>query len=274
MHPDGADSVIEGLARRQRIHELFVALRSITHGALLAPIGEAARAALVSWGFPEPSLDRLDIADFPDPAFIGWELARRGAPAAEAEDAGLLQPSWSGHVVGPWRNPRGRILTFFVWEPEGANGLDRYAYAPRQRPRTLFGQPRAMSLAINHLWMVEGLLDVLLASCSGMEDGVAVGGPVWLLSVQRLEHLAASGTRELTLIPSDDEAGRLGVLTALENANRMQCSALEVFVVDPALMAGAHNLGELVRRRGSRAFAELGAGRMEGNIYRLVMVPW
>jgi hypothetical protein len=78
----------------------------------------------------------------------------------------------------------------------------------------------------------------------------------------------------LTVIPPDDEAGRLGVLTLLENVDCSPGSGLEVFVVDPALMAGATDLGELVRRRGSQSVREVRAGRMEGNVYRLVLVPW
>jgi DNA primase len=272
--PAAAELPIEALAHRQRLQQVLDMLTDITHGALLAPVGEAARDTLVAWGFPESSLEGLDVGYFPDPAYVAWELGRRGDLASEGEDAGLLDPRLSGRVVGPWRSRRGRILTFFAWEPERADRFERYAFLPWHRPDTLFGKHRALTLAIRHLCLVEGLLDVLLTSCLGMDDVLAFGGPISQLSARRLERLAASGIRELTLIPADDEAGRLGVLTLLDNVNSTPGSALEIFVVDPALMAGAQDLGELVRKRGSQALMEVRGSRMESNLYRLVLVPW
>jgi hypothetical protein len=122
--------------------------------------------------------------------------------------------------------------------------------------------------------VVEGLLDVQLAHCLGMACVVGLGCPLGGLSVQRLVRLAASGIREVTVVPPDDQAGRLGVVTVLENVSNPRCRGMEVFVVDPALMAGARDLGELVRRRGSQALRELHTWRMEGDVYRVVMVPW
>ena len=267
-------SCIEDLAHRQRVQQALDMLTDITHGALLAPVGEAARGTLVAWGFPESSLERLDVGYFPDPAYVAWELGRRGDLASEGEGAGLLDPRLSGRVVGPWRSRRGRIRTFFAWEPEAADRFERYVFAPWRRPDSLFGKHRALSPAIRNLYLVEGLLDVLLASCFGMDDLLAFGGPISQLSTRRLERLATSGIRELTVIPADDEAGRLGVLTLLESVDSSPGSGVEVFVVDPALMAGARDLGELVRRRGSQALMDVRASRMESDLYRLVLVPW
>jgi DNA primase len=272
--PAAVGRSIEDLAHRQRLQQVLDMLTDITHGALLAPVGEAARDTLVAWGFPESSLERLDVGYFPDPAYVAWELRRRGDLAAEGEDAGLLDPRLSGRVVGPWRSRRGRILTFFAWELEGVDRFERYVFAPRHRPDTLFGKHRALPLAIRNVCLVEGLLDVLLASCFGMDDVLAFGGRITQLSARRLERLAAGGIRELTVIPADDEAGRLGVLTLLENMDRSPGSAVEIFVVDPALMAGARDLGELVRKRGSQALMDVRASRMESDLYRLVLVPW
>jgi hypothetical protein len=85
-------------------------------------------------------MDRLDVGSFPDPAYITWELGRRGGSPTEAEDAGLLEPSWTGRVVGPWRSPRGRILTFFAWGAENADRSERYPWARCRRPRTMLGR--------------------------------------------------------------------------------------------------------------------------------------
>jgi hypothetical protein len=122
--------------------------------------------------------------------------------------------------------------------------------------------------------VVEGLLDVLLAMWLGVEDVAGTGGPLQRLSVQTLARLAASGIRQLTLIPADDEEGREGVLRVLENADIMERPAVEVFVVDPAVMAGARDLGELARRHESQALTQVTAWRMEGDVYRVAMVPW
>jgi hypothetical protein len=105
-------------------------------------------------------------------------------------------------------------------------------------------------------------------------NGRAADHVVWRLSVQQLASLAASGIGEATLMPPDDEEGRLGVLTVLENADSQGSPAVDVFVVDPAMMWGARDLGELVRKRGGQALAEVRASRMEGDVYRVVMVPW
>lgn len=265
-----ADTIVEGLARRQRRLCVLEAMRDATHRALLGPVGRHAREALIEWGFPEPSLPGLDLGYVPDPAFLTRELERSGALASEAEDAGLIQPTWSGRVVGPWRNEHGRILTFFAWRPERAGRLDRYGFAGSGRPPTLF----AASPPGRHLFVVEGLLDALLGSCYGMDGVAGVGGPLSQLSRSQLARLALGGVRELTLLPAHDEAGRAGVLAVLEHAESPDCSCIEVFVVDPAMMAGARDLGELVRRAGTRALTELNSWRMEGEVYRTVLVPW
>lgn len=265
-----ADTIVEGLARRQRRLCVLEAMRDATHRALLGPVGRHAREALIEWGLPEPSLHDLDLGYVPDPASLTRELERRGASASEAEDAGLIQPAWSGRVVGPWRNQHGRILTFFAWRPERAARLDRYAFAGSGRPPTLF----TASALGRHLVVVEGLLDVLLASCYGMDGVAGVGGPLSQLSSSQLGRLALKGVHELTLLPAHDEAGRTGVLAVLEHADSPDCPALEVFVVDPAMLAGARDLGEFVRRAGSRALTELNSWRMEGEVYRTVLVPW
>jgi hypothetical protein len=269
-----AQTIVEGISRGQRLQELLDRMREVTSRALLDPIGESGREMLVAWGFPEPCLDRLDVGYFPDPAYVAWELERSGASVSEAEGAGLLEASWSGRVVGPWRNPRGRILTFFAWEPDHAERAERYVCARCRQPRTMFGKDVAMSPRTGHLCVVEGLLDVLLARCLGIACVVGLGSSLGGLSVQRLVRLAASGIREVAVVPPDDEAGRAGVVTVLENVGSPRCHDVEIFVVDPALMAGARDLGELVRRQGSEALRELHTWRMEGDIYRLVMMPW
>jgi DNA primase len=266
--------VVEGIAQRQRVQRLLEQVRVITHRALLAPVGKVARETLAAWGLPEPSLDHLDIGYFPDPAFLAWELNRRDGLAPPVEGAGLLEPSWSGRVVGPWRNLRGRIVTFFAWQPDSADRSERYVCGPAARPCTLFGHSAATSQKARHVCVVEGLLDVLLASCLGMDDVLGLGGPMWRLSAQQLTSMATGGIREVTIMPADDEEGRLGVLTVLENADHQRYPAVDVFVVDPALMWGARDLGELVRKRGERGLAEVRASRMEDDVYRIAMVPW
>jgi hypothetical protein len=73
---------VEGIVQRQRLQQLLDLLSGVTRRALLAPMGRAAREALVSWGFPEPSLERLDVGYFPDPAYITWELIATGSGSA------------------------------------------------------------------------------------------------------------------------------------------------------------------------------------------------
>src|SRR2546430_5018795 len=157
--PTAAEATGESLARRQRNQRLLELLAEITHRALLAPSGRAAREMLAEWGFPETSVGHLDVGYFPDPAFVAWELQRRGVLASEAEGAAVLSPTWSGRVVGPWRSPRGRILTFFAWAPESADRGGRYVFGPRSRPPALFAQAAPPSRRASHLWVVEGLLD-------------------------------------------------------------------------------------------------------------------
>jgi hypothetical protein len=131
----------------------------------------------------------------------------------------------------------------------------------------------AMAPPAGHLCVVEGLLDVHLARSLGMACVMGVGGAFGGLSVQRLARLAASGVREITVVPPDDERGRDGTLSVLETAGSPLCDGVRVSVVDPGLMAGAGDLGELVRRRGRQALRELHAWRMESELYRFVMVP-
>jgi hypothetical protein len=265
---------VDGLLERQQRQQLLETLSEVTHGALLSPPGEPARELLVAWGFPEPSVRLLDVGYIPDPAFIAWELARRGVLAGEVEGTGMLDPSWSGRVVGPWRSPRGRILTFFAWRPEAADKSERYVFGPGPRPAMPFHRVGVPSAQVGHVWVVEGLVDALLATCLGMGHVLGVGGPMSLLSTQTIRYLAGSGVRQLTLVPADDEQGRIGVQAVLETTDRLRLGTVDVSVVDPGMMAGARYLGDLVRERGSRALAEVEAWRMEGDVFRVVMVPW
>jgi hypothetical protein len=64
-----------------------------------------------------------------------------------------------------------------------------------------------------------------------MDDVIGLGGPMRRPSAQQLASLATSGIREVTIMPADDEDGRLGVLTVLENADRQRHGALVVMEV-------------------------------------------
>lgn len=268
IEPDST-AVVEGLAERQRRQRLLEAFRDVTHRALVGPCGDGARDVLSAWGFPPGSLDRLDLGYFPDPDSVADGLDRCGTPAAQAADAGLLDAGWSGRITGPWRNPHGRIVTFFACDAGGACAAERYLCAPLGRPSTLFGVDAAGRCPV----VVEGLLDVLLARCLDGPDVVGIGGPFDWLSPAGLRSLADRGVHELTLLPPDTEAGRLGVLTLLDNAARLTAPAIAVLVADPNLTVGARTLGGLLRRQGAGGLAAAVAGRVDADLYRLMMAP-
>lgn len=267
---DSSATIIDGLVEWQRRQGLLETFRDVTHRALLADVGGGARDLLVAWGFPPPSLPSLDLGYFPDPEFVAGALGGGGATHARTAALGLLDAQWSGRVTGPWRNRHGRILTFFAFDPGAACAADRYLCARGVCPSTLFGMGRS----IRHLVVVEGLFDVLLASCLGARDVVGIAGPFDWLSSIRLEALVAGGLRELTLLPPDTEAGRLGVLTVLKNASDLAEGAITVLITDPDLTAGARDVGELVRRRGARGLVDARSDRVDGDMYKLLMAPW
>ena len=208
------------------------------------------------------SLDGTGLGLCPSPDEARAALRERGFDADEVEASGLVaDPRWTGRLVIPWRDPRGRVATIAARSLDGAAPKYLYLRGGTKPPALgLDVAVRAAQDAREGLVLVEGLLDVVNLHARGMANVAATGGTFSLLTPERWEAIAGLGVERFVLASDADEAGRGGLAAALRNARKAR-NVSEVYVVDPAAYGGAKDPDELVRQRGEDALREAIAGR-------------
>ena len=165
---------------------------------------------LRSLGFDLQRLDSLPIGVFPSPLVMKEGLLRAGFHIDEIAASGLVgDPRVAERLIGPIRNPSGRILSFWARHPEGRR--PKYLFLGRdwKQETPAFGLDAALPRlhdTAGELLLVEDLLDALLLQSAGLPQ---VAGTLRFssnLTPPRWQQLAALGVRRVTLVPSDDSA--------------------------------------------------------------------
>ncbi|HID76764.1 MAG TPA: hypothetical protein EYP56_12310 [Planctomycetaceae bacterium] len=225
----------------QRLGALAEVFFELVHRSLLEEHGRGrafgqARRYLRQRGLDLDHLDDLPLGWVGDREQIFRRLLAAGfSPAQIAASRLLADRRLPGRILGPIRDPSGRIVAFWAWRPDGGG------------PRYLFWksgfdeQPGALGLDSAHgegcgrpgdVLLVEDVLDALLLQSRGLANVGAIGGGPEQMHPGRWERLARQGVRRATLAIPQNPTAMVATLQALENGFRA-CPSPELFVLVP-----------------------------------------
>lgn len=251
--------------RRGDLLEDFVAE---AHAVLVdVTAGKTARDYLTRRGFEAEDFEGLAFGVYTTPKTVEDRLKALGYTAEEVGASGLVTTrdgaplnSWTGRVVFPWRDERGRIVTVAARDTTGkVEDSLKYLYLRDHEKGTAFGLDvavRSETARREGLVLVEGLLDVALLQALGMDNVAALGGAGDLLTAERWERLARLRLPSFVLVLDNDEAGRKGLGKALDNLSNVD-NVPNVYVIDPSELGAAKDPDELVRTKGLDAFRQV-----------------
>ena len=271
---DGGDEQTEW---RELCLEAFL---DVCRQALYLPQADRALHYLEQRGLSRDEAEHLDFGFFTTTEEVRERLTNvKGVPAEVIERSGLLRDGrWTGRLVAPWRDRRGRVGTIWARDLSGdVKGHEKYLYlstgekgfGKRKAELVAFGLDKALrSPKSNDLIVVEGLMDAITPYSMGLTNVIAIGGGGSELSTARLETLNRLGVDRLTLILDNDPSengrwpGREGTVAILRNANKAESPVPSIFVIDPAELGQAKDLDELLRQTGKEVLDDLLERRM------------
>ena len=261
-------------AERERRGDLLETFLTQAHVALLDDVGKSGQSYLAFRGFG--NLEEFSFGYFTTPAQVKRDLQATGFSEEEIHASNLLADGrWTGRLLIPWRDRWGRLSTIAARDLTG-NVAAGPIFAPGKYLYLKGGmKPPAFGLDValrddegrRNLVLVEGLLDVVSLQAKGFPNVAALGGQGNLLTADRWNALTGYGVRSVTLALDNDEAGKEGLLAALDNLQNVDAPPT-VYVVDPSDLAEAKDPDELVRTKGLPAFLELAKNARPGAVYR------
>ena len=233
--------------------------RALLSESQKADARQRAVAFLSAQGFDSRRIDRLPIGLFTDGPSVRQGLEEAGFSPQEIEASALAADQrLAGRLIGPIRDPRGNILSFWARHPNDRPPRLLFK-GPWKEAAAVVGLEAAFQAAgprrdrVDELVVVERLLDALLLQSHGFPNAAAVAGPAKDMTARRWERLAALGVRRVTLMPDREEAFGEDFLRAIENAYRVKPSP-EVFVVPPGSWDNHSGAAEFLRARGLSPF--------------------
>jgi len=248
-------------SRVDRLFEAFFheARRALEGESLSRDARQCAIDFLSAHGFDVRRIDQLPIGLFTDGPSVRQRLEEAGFSLQEIEASALAADErLAGRLIGPIRDPRGKILSFWARHPKDRPPRLLFKGSWKEAA-VLVGLEAAFEAAgprrdrVEELVVVERLLDALLLQSHGVPNVAAIAGPARDMTERRWARLAALGVRRVTLLPDPERAFDEGFLRAVENACRAK-PAPEVFVVPPELWNDHSTAAEFFRARGLSAF--------------------
>ena len=215
-------------------------------------------AWLAGHGFAQQELDTLPVGLLGNCREMRQALQHVGYTSDEVGASQVAaDPRLSDRMIGPIRDDRGRIVSFWVRRPD------------EQRPGMLFrgtwyhsvpvfGLDTALRGSVDvsrPLVLVEDLFDALLLHAKGFRTAIATAGSLAGMS-PGLEHLAALGVRHIILCPGEHSRNDRSVERSLDNASRALRSP-QITLLPPEPLGSHPTVGALVRDRGLAAFEDL-----------------
>jgi DNA primase len=245
------------------LHDAFV----LSRRELASDRGVRAREYLESRGIPTDRIGESGLGLMPDTTRMRLALVSNGYSDTEISASMVTaDPRWAGRIVGAWRDNESRVTT--VWARTlTPDANDRYLYlkgAPR--PATT---PYGLSTILANgsrseardLLLVEGVIDVHILRAHALENVAALGGTA--TSSRLFEKLADVGVANVTLALDSDSAGRTATTRAIEAATNAARSR-QIWVIDPDLLDGAKDPGDLIRASGREGWERASAAPICG----------
>jgi DNA primase catalytic core len=152
----------------------------------------------------------------------------------------------SHKIVIPYRDPEGRLKGFIVRRLD--NKRPKYIYSEGIELDTLFNLNETRGQ--EHIILVEGYFDALIATQRGIKGVVAIGGAK--LTEEMLEDIIRYGAKSITLIPDNDENSFKGIERSLALIKGKDLSA---FVIE--LPEEFEDLDQFIRKKGIVEFEKL-----------------
>ena len=222
-HDDETDQA-ERLHGRVRLLEAFVAL---ANRALHDDGGQPARNYLQRRGFAPDRWEELEFGRCPGLDRAASRLHAQGFAMNELERSGLLHDArWEGRLVGPWRDRRGNIVTFWA-RAVTPDATPKYLYLKGGSKTVPFGMHRVKG---RDVIITEGIFDVLSLHARGVDNVVGLGGSQ--LADEMPAALRRCGVETVTVHLDYDPAGKSRERT-IEVAGKLHEAGLHVHAVDP-----------------------------------------
>jgi hypothetical protein len=253
----------QALRRANLLRDTFVLCRR----ELASERGAPARAYLEARGFSADHVAESGVGVMPEAARLRLALTSAGYRDTEIANAGVLADSrWTGRIVGAWRDEHSNVATLWARTTNPDDG-DKYLYL--RGARRPDGIPYGLSNVIGsgtrssaiNLLLVEGVLDVHILRTNGVQHAAALGGTA--ASARLFEHLADHGISDVTLALDNDPAGVAATHRGINAAIRADHSP-RLWVIDPDLYDNAKDPGDIIQRRGRRAWERTAAGAVCG----------
>jgi DNA primase catalytic core len=207
---------------------------------------------LLARGYKEEDILAMELGAYTDRQSLQQKLSEAGYTDQEIKDSGLMTKDF-GEVYKMtllWRDQAGRAIglvgrSILSGDELKSRGLPKYKYsAGLQKDKGLIGF--SASRGAEQVVMVEGVLDALYLNTKGFQS-IAVGGTS--LSVDQIQALEVSGTKEVLLAFDMDEPGQKATERTL---SRLSTSGLRAYVV--SWPTDYKDPDELVRKQGAEAF--------------------
>jgi hypothetical protein len=252
--------------RQRQLQEAFIAY---CHLQLCSSDGHAALEYLQR----VHGINGHETADFPLGLYTSADdvsdyLRRVGFSDAEICESRVVRDvRLAKRIIIPWRDRWGNIRTAVAHEASGnLNGLPRQLYRKCDATSDAFGLDfslRTSSGGLEHLILVEGLLDVVYFQTHGLMNVAAFGGRGKVPTSEQWERLADHGIRQVTLALTDDEVGWERTLAALGNAYQAERSP-QVFALAPGALGSARGAAIFSRLNGIGRLRHMVAQRLHG----------
>ncbi len=239
---------------------LLEAFARATRAAMVSPpLADAATrqacAFLADRGFDLKRLGDLGLGFCADPKALGKELRSQGFPIDELRHSRLLADRRLARcLVGPVRDPQGRIVSFFARRP----GVERSTLLyrnPWRHETPAYGLDVALPAVErdgSDLLLVELLLDALALHSHAIENVAALSGSAAGLTCGWWQRITELGVERVTLLIDQEPDAELRVLEALYTAWESRCAA-----VPPDRIPPPGTFRGYLKRRGPIAFRKL-----------------
>ncbi len=232
------------LERRAVLLHVFMAL---ARNSLLSSAGKSLRSFLENrHGLSEDQLADLGMGLYTTPSEVYPFLKNTGQDLGEFRAKGFFEADWTGSILLPWRDLKGRIVNLWRWNPtsdllgQGPKGAGRVLFERDQigSQQTPFLLHSALERNVCDLILMEEPLEAVLCAALGMREPhpISCAGRLVEEQIDILDRaLAEAGS--LTLFSRRSDSAPTGGEDALDRQLKaLRHVTFPVFLVESDLL--------------------------------------